>query len=85
MDKKVQAYQAYLTAYRQVDNEKLYGIATTIVEDKELSWEEKYYLIFSKDISGRVYGQFEWLDMDTSYEEDVRNFMSGFEEYVKKD
>lgn len=47
-----------------------------------LSWEAKYDLIFSKEISGRI--SLKYYDPDTSYEEDVTAFMKAFAEYVGK-
>lgn len=48
--------------------------------DSNLTWEEKYNSIFDIGSSSGI--QFQWLNMDTTYEEDVTNYMKGFEEYL---
>lgn len=47
----------------------------------DLDWEEKYNLIFSDDMSCKV--KFEWYDPDMDYEDDVRAWMDGFDEYMR--
>ena len=47
-----------------------------------LSWKEKYDMIFSSDVSDKV--DFDWYDPDMDYEDDVRAFMVGFQEYMVK-
>lgn len=59
----------------------IYKKAKRIFES-DLDWDKKYDLIFSDDISKRVYHLFDWYDPDTSYEEDVTYFMRAFEEYI---
>lgn len=61
---------------------EIYEKADRIRWADDLTSDEKYDLIFSKDISQRV--SFDYYDPDTSYEEDVHAFMRGFEEYVDK-
>ena len=58
---------------------KIYNKAKIIVAST-LSWEAKYDLIFSEEISRKV--RFDWCDPDTSYQEDVEAFMKGFDEYM---
>lgn len=58
----------------------IYERAQRIV-DSDLSWEKKYDMIFSEDISRKV--SFDWYDPDCGYEEDVRGFMEGFDRYMK--
>lgn len=62
---------------------KILGKANLIFDAKDLDWEEKYDLIFSDNISKRVYHLFDWYDPDTSYEEDVTYFMNAFREDVE--
>lgn len=52
---------------------KLTKKAVKIQDNQELTWEEKYDLIFSEKISGKA--QIDWYDPDTTYEEDVRAFV----------
>lgn len=47
----------------------------------ELSWEIKYHLIFSNDIARKV--NFEYLDPDSSYEEDVLAWYKAFSEHYE--
>jgi hypothetical protein len=56
----------------------IYERAVKIYESN-LSWKDKYDLIFSDEISQRV--DFEWYDPDMDYEDDAHAFMVGFEEY----
>lgn len=50
--------------------------------ESDLDWNTKYDLIFSADVSRKV--KFEYYDPDTDYEDDVKAFMNGFDEYYKK-
>jgi len=59
----------------------IYHKAKKIHEAEDLDEREKYDLIFSEEISAKV--SFDYYDPDTSYEEDVSAFMSGFKEYVE--
>lgn len=54
--------------------------------DSELSWEEKYHLIFSSRISSKVFDliNLDYYDPDTSYEEDVLAFINAFNSRVEK-
>ena len=50
-----------------------------------MSWEAKYDLIFSPEISQEVFKlsrDFDYCDPDTTYEEDVMAFFNSFEEYL---
>ena len=48
----------------------------------DLDWNIKFDLIFSSDISGKV--DFKWLDLDMDYEDDVRAYMEGFDNYMNE-
>jgi hypothetical protein len=61
---------------------KIYQKARQILES-ELSWEKKYDLIFSEEISKQV--SFDWCDPDMDYEDDVKAFMSAFEIYIEEE
>ena len=61
---------------------EIHATATRIFNNEQLSWEEKYHLIFSDEISMKV--SFDWYDPDTSYEDDVVAFMNGFDKYIAK-
>jgi hypothetical protein len=49
--------------------------------DCELDWMEKYDMIFSDDMSGKV--RFDYYDPDMDYEDDVRAWVDGFDAYMK--
>lgn len=59
----------------------IYHKAKEIFESTK-TWDEKYDLIFSDNISKKVYHLFDWYDPDTTYEEDVTAFMNHFERYI---
>jgi hypothetical protein len=61
--------------------QQVYKDAKEIFESS-ISWEAKYDLIFSDNISKKV--SFRWYDPDTSYEEDVTYFMKGFDTYMNE-
>lgn len=48
------------------------------------TWEVKYHLIFSDEISGRVaqLSRLDYCDPDTTYEEDVLAWVTAFRENV---
>lgn len=50
--------------------------------NSEVSWEVKYDLIFSDQISRRVFTliKLDYYDPDTSYQEDVTAFVNAFNE-----
>ncbi len=50
--------------------------------NSEVSWEVKYDLIFSEQISRRVFTliKLDYYDPDTSYQEDVTAFVNAFNE-----
>jgi len=47
----------------------------------DVSWEDKYDLIFSEYVSIEALAlfSFEWVDPDSTYEEDVTAFMKAFD------
>jgi hypothetical protein len=60
---------------------EIYSKALTIYNDEFLDWEQKFNLIFSFDISQKIYNseyRFDYYDPDTTYEEDVTAFMNAF-------
>ena len=65
--------------------EKLNKKANDIYNDTLLSWEEKYDLIFSNEISKKVFSLIHlgYYDPDTSYQEDVRAFINAFNDRMK--
>lgn len=66
---------------------ELHMKAKEIVESN-LSWEAKYDLIFSEQLSKRVFQiarGFDYYDPDTTYEEDVMAFYDAFTLYVVGD
>jgi hypothetical protein len=72
---------------KMVELYEIYFKAKAIMESTQHDWEEKYDLIFSKEISGRVYdlktGSGVWYDPDTTYQEDTEAFFRQFKEYVE--
>lgn len=63
---------------------ELYYKAKEIV-DSDISWEAKYDMIFSEDISQQFFklaSSFTYYDPDTSYEEDVMAFYNAFTDYI---
>ena len=65
---------------------ELHDNATQIV-NSDLSWEAKYDLIFSANLSRKVFDiaiGFDYYDPDTTYEEDVMAFYYAFTEYLGK-
>ena len=64
--------------------QRLYFKAEGIIES-DMSWEAKYDLIFSPEISQKVSELargFDYYDPDTTYEEDVMAFFNSFKEYL---
>ncbi len=57
----------------------LYNKANEILASN-ISWDAKYDLIFSDEISRQT--NFEWCDPDMDYEDDIRAFMRGFDRYM---
>ncbi len=55
--------------------------------NSEVSWEVKYDLIFSEQISQRVFTliKLDYYDPDTSYQEDVTAFVNAFNEKMAPD
>lgn len=50
------------------------------VFDSNLSWEAKFDLIFSENVSRKV--ELDWVDPDSSCEDDVTAFMDEFDRYM---
>ena len=63
--------------------QRLYFKAESIVKS-DMSWEAKYDMIFSPEISQRVFKlvRLNYYDPDTTYEEDVMAFFDAFKEYL---
>jgi len=59
----------------------IYEKAKRIVAS-DLAWNEKFDMIFSKEISRKI--DFDYYYPDGDYDEDVIAFMNGFDEYMKK-
>lgn len=70
----------------RMELENLHADAVAIFEDPKLDWEEKYDKIFSDEISTRVFQmiRLEYYDPDADYEDDVRAFMTAFNEKMKE-
>lgn len=62
-------------------------VKTAHIMESDFSWEEKYDLIFSEEISKRVFAitPNSWYDPDTTYQEDVEAFYDQFKEQVKRE
>lgn len=56
------------------------------IVDLNLSWELKYNLIFSDEISSRVFEliDLDYYDPDSTYEADVLAFVDGFNLFTKE-
>lgn len=61
--------------------------AEAIKDDEVLSWEDKYNLIFSDNISTKIYKElkafnikFEYFDPDQDYEDDIDAYVSALKE-----
>lgn len=65
--------------------QKLNKKANEIYNDDQLTWEEKYDLIFSEKISRKVHSlvTLDYYDPDTSYQEDVSAFVHAFNEKMQ--
>lgn len=62
-----------------------------LMSEEDVDWEMKYDLIFSKEVSRRIFDlfgelniRFEYYDPDTSYEDDLRAFSSALEEKMEE-
>ena len=69
------------------DMRKFVGLAAQAVairdcDERAVSWKTKYDLIFSEDLSRAVFKlvRLDYCDPDTSYEDDVRAFVSALED-----
>lgn len=65
--------------------------ANRIIAAENLSWEEKYDLIFCKELSIKCFEiakslgeKIDYYDPDTSYQEDAEAFISAVNEYIAK-
>lgn len=61
--------------------------AEAIREDELLSWEDKYNLIFSDNVSTKIYKElkafnikFEYYDPDQDYEDDINAYVNALKE-----
>lgn len=59
---------------------ELYKRAKRIIAS-DLDWDQKYDLIFSKDMSRKV--EFDWCDPDMDYQDDVMAWMDGFDRHMR--
>ena len=59
----------------------IYERANRIV-NSNLDWKDKYDMIFSDEISGKIH--FDYFYSDSDYEDDVMNFMRVFDKYMEK-
>lgn len=59
---------------------ELYKRAKRIIAS-DLDWDQKYDLIFSKDMSHKV--EFDWCDPDMDYQDDVMAWMDGFDRHMR--
>ena len=61
-------------------NDKIQGI----LKRKNLTWEQKFNIIFSEGISKRVFEiiNLDYYNPDTSYEEDVKAFVEALDKWV---
>jgi len=58
----------------------IYYFASNVIKTDTLKWSEKYDLIFSDNISGKV--TLDYVDPDTSYEDDINAFMKALNEQI---
>jgi len=63
------------------EKKEIYERAKRIIAS-DLEWEDKYGIIFSKEISRKF--NLNYYDPDTSYEDDVMAFMNALDEYMIK-
>ncbi len=61
------------------------------VINSELEWEIKYNIVFSETLSGKIYKElenidvkFDYYDPDTDYEDDVRAFANGLNNFLEE-
>ncbi len=64
-----------------IEKKYIYKKAKRIIESN-LSWKDKYNMIFSEEISQKF--DFDWLDLDLDYKDDVLAFMEGFDKHMQK-
>ena len=69
-------------------NEELFGLIDKAIHiyESDLSWEEKYDLIFSAQISRKIFKliRLDYYDPDTTYEADCEAFISALREAKEK-
>ena len=46
-----------------------------------MDWDIKYNMIFSEEMAHKII--FDWNDPDMDYEDDVKAWMNGFDEYMR--
>ncbi len=63
---------------------KLYNKALKVSESEKMTWDEKYDILFSDDISGKIIQELDYYDPDGSPKEDCDAFMTAFERYVDR-
>lgn len=63
---------------------EIYNKANAIMKSN-LSWIDKYQLIFSENICMKTLDVFNWYDPDTDYRDDVNAFMYAFKNYMEKE
>lgn len=63
---------------------KIYNKALKIQESEKMDWEEKFEIIFSDDISGKIIQELDYYDPDASEEEDIDAFMNAFDRYIDR-
>lgn len=63
------------------ERKSIYERAKRII-DSDLSWEDKYDMIFSEEISRKF--SLDYYDPDTSYQEDVMAFMGALDDHMRK-
>lgn len=60
--------------------------AQSIINDENKTWKEKFDEVFSDNISTQINSlniPYNWVDMDTSYEEDVRSYVRGLQDTLE--
>lgn len=63
------------------ERKRIYERSKRII-NSDLSWEDKYDMIFSEEISRNF--SLDYYDPDTSYQEDVMAFMGALDDYMRK-
>jgi hypothetical protein len=66
----------------------IFQIMESIIKNKSLEWDEKYNLIFSKNISielSKLLDDFSYYDPDSGYEDDVLAYYRAVKDKIKMD